>query len=98
VADPEQGIGELPLLPEAERHQLLVEWNDTAAASSDCGIDQLFEVQAARTPAAVAVVCGDRQLTYSELNARANQVAHQLIALGWGRTCWSAFAWSAPST
>ena len=85
VADPEQRIGELPLLTEAERHQLLVEWNDTAADyPRDRCIHELFEAQVARTPEAVAVVFEDRQLTYGELNARANQLAHHLIALGVG--------------
>ena len=85
VADPGQRIGELPLLSAAERHQLLVEWNDTAAdyPRNRC-IHELFEAQAARTPEAVAVVFEDRQLTYAELNARANQLAHHLIGLGVG--------------
>ena len=85
VDNPEQRIGELPLLTEAERHQLLVEWNDTAADyPRDRCIHQLFEAQVARTPEAVAVVFEDQQLTYAELNARANQLAHHLIALGVG--------------
>ena len=85
VANPEQCIGRLPLLSEAECHQLLVEWNDTAADyPRDRCIHQLFEEQAARTPEAVAVVFEDRQLTYGELNARANQLAHHLISLGVG--------------
>ncbi len=82
---PTRRIGELPLLTEAERHQLLVAWNDTATDyPKDRCIHQLFETQARRTPDAVAVVCDDRQLTYAELNARANQLAHQLTALGVG--------------
>ena len=85
VADPARRIGELPLLTEAERHQLLVAWNETAADYPRAGcIHQLFEAQVARTPDAVAVMCDDRQLTYAALNARANQVAHHLQALGVG--------------
>jgi len=85
VADPEQPVGKVPLLTDAERHQLLVEWNDTATDyPRDRCIQQLFEAQAARTPEAVAVVCEDRALSYAELNARANQLAHHLISLGVG--------------
>ncbi len=85
VADPEQRVGELPLLTESERHQLLVEWNDTAADyPRDRCLHQLFEAQAARTPKAVAVMFENQQLTYAELNARANQLARHLIALGVG--------------
>jgi amino acid adenylation domain-containing protein len=79
VADPGQRIGMLPLLTEAERHQLLVEWNDTQAdCPQDSCIHQLFEAQVERTPDAVAVVFEDQQLTYRQLNARANQLAHYL--------------------
>ncbi|MGZ8267404.1 MAG: amino acid adenylation domain-containing protein, partial [Burkholderiales bacterium] len=82
VADPQQRIGALPLLSAAERYQLLVEWNDTAADRRDGCVHELFEDQAARSPDAVAVVFEERQLTYAELNARANRVAHHLIDLG----------------
>jgi amino acid adenylation domain-containing protein len=86
VADPQQRIAQLPLLSAAERHQLLVEWNDTAADyPKDRCIHELFEAQAARTPEAVAVVFEGRQLTYGELNARANQLAHYCIEIGVGR-------------
>ena len=85
VANPEQRIDELPLLTAPERHQLLVQWNDTATDyPKDRCIHQLFEDQATRTPNAVAVVCEDQQLTYAHLNARANQLAHHLLALGVG--------------
>src|SRR5204863_5751349 len=61
------------------------EWNDTATDyPRDRCIHELFEEQVARTPDAVAVVFEDQQLTYGELNARANQLAHHLIALGVG--------------
>jgi amino acid adenylation domain-containing protein/thioester reductase-like protein len=83
VANPEQRISDLPLLREAERHQLLVEWNDTQTDYSlDACIHQLFEAQVEQTPDAVAVVFEQEQLTYRELNCRANQLAHHLKTLG----------------
>jgi len=83
--DPERPIGTLPLLPQAERRQLLVAWNDTGADyPQDRCLHQLFEGQAARTPEAVAVVFEGEQLTYGELNRRANQLAHHLQSLGVG--------------
>ncbi len=73
----------MPLLTAAERHQLLVEWNDTKAEyPSDKCVHQLFEAQVERSPDAVAVVFEDQQLTYRELNAKANQLAHYLQKLG----------------
>ncbi|MEH2192673.1 MAG: amino acid adenylation domain-containing protein [Nostoc sp.] len=85
VANPKARISELPLLSAAERHQLLVEWNDTQTDySSDKCIHQLFEEQVERTPDAVAVVFENQQLTYGELNCRANQLAHYLRSLGVG--------------
>ena len=82
VANPQERIAELPLLTIAERHQLLVEWNNTQVNySSDKCIHQLFEEQVERTPDAVAVVFQDQQLTYQELNCRANQLAYHLRAL-----------------
>jgi amino acid adenylation domain-containing protein len=85
VADPEQRIGELPLLDAAERRQLLVEWNNTEADyPRDRCIHELFEAQSARTPDAVAVVFEERQLTYAELNARASELAQHLMILGVG--------------
>ena len=85
VADADQRIGELPLLTASERHQLLVEWNDTATDyPQDRCIHQLFEEQAARTPDAVAVVFEDERLSYGELDARANRLAHHLRGCGVG--------------
>lgn len=85
VADPTSRVSELPMLSSAERTQLLVDWNATAM---DCPATQtiqaLFEVQMERTPEAVAVVYEDQQLTYRELNARANQLARYLCAAGVG--------------
>ncbi|MBE9228019.1 non-ribosomal peptide synthase/polyketide synthase [Phormidium sp. LEGE 05292] len=83
VANPKARIAELPLLTPAERHQLLVEWNNTEVDySSDKCVHQLFEEQVKRTPDAVAVVFENQQLTYQQLNTRANQLAHHLRSLG----------------
>ncbi|HEX2740525.1 MAG TPA: amino acid adenylation domain-containing protein [Rubrobacter sp.] len=85
VEDPDRHLSELPLLTEAERHQLLFEWNETATEYPwDRCVHELFEEQAGRTPDAVAVVFEEEQLTYRELNRRANQLAHHLRALGVG--------------
>ena len=62
--------------------QVLVEWNDTAAPYPPECIHQLFERQAAQTPDAVAVACEDKQLTYAELNQKANQLARYLRSSG----------------
>jgi len=83
VANPEQRVAELPLLTTTEQYQLLVEWNHTQVEYPlDQSIYQLFEAQVERTPDAIAVVFADQQLTYQELNARANKLAHYLQALG----------------
>ena len=85
ASDPEQRIDELPLLTGIERHQLLVEWNDTAADyPTDALLHRLFEAQAARTPDAVAVMFEDQRLSYHELDARANQLARHLQRRGVG--------------
>jgi len=85
VADPTQPISRLPLLTAAEHEQLLGQGNATAAAyARDKCIHQLFEAQVRRTPEATAVVFEAQRLTYAELNARANQLAHQLRELGVG--------------
>ncbi len=83
VADPEQSIDQLPLLTEDERHQILVQWNDarTDYRREKC-VHELFEEQVERAPNAAAVICGNEQLTYRELNARANRLAHHLSSLG----------------
>jgi non-ribosomal peptide synthetase component F/acyl carrier protein len=86
VADPSRPVGELDLIAPAERRQLLVEWNETATRyPEDRCFHGLFEDQAARTPTAVAAACGGRSLTYAELNARANRLAHRLRQEGVGR-------------
>lgn len=80
---PEMRLTELPLLTQAERQKILIDWNDTNAdyQQNKC-IHQLFEEQAENTPDAIAVVFEDSSLSYNELNRRANQVAHHLLALG----------------
>jgi amino acid adenylation domain-containing protein len=85
VANPQQPISELPLLTERERHQLLFEWNNTTKEyPQDKCIHQLFEEQVQKTPLSVAVVFENQQLTYQQLNQRANQLAHHLQTLGVG--------------
>jgi amino acid adenylation domain-containing protein len=85
VANADQLVSQLPLLSAEEQHQLLVEWNDTRTDyPKDLCIHQLFEAQVERTPDATAVVFEGERLTYRELNARANQLAHYLRRLGVG--------------
>jgi amino acid adenylation domain-containing protein/thioester reductase-like protein len=85
TAHPDQSISAFPLLTEEERHQLLVEWNETEMDyPRDKSIHHLFEAQAGRTPDEVAVICDGEQLTYGELNRRANQLGHYLQGLGIG--------------
>jgi amino acid adenylation domain-containing protein len=80
---PETPIRTLDILPAEERHRLLVEWNDTASPyPADQCVHQLFEAQAALTPKAIAVVQEGEELSYADLNARANQLARYLRALG----------------
>src|ERR1051325_7565776 len=86
VTAPEKQVWELSLLSEAESAQLLTEWNDTAREyPAEAGLAELFEQQVERTPEAVAVVYGDDQCSYAELNQRANQLGHYLQSLGVGR-------------
>lgn len=85
ATDPWQCLGELPMLTADERHQMLVEWNNTQADfPQQLCIHQLFEAQVERTPDAIAVVFEDEQLTYRQLNQRANRLAHHLQHLGVG--------------
>ncbi|MGL4961247.1 MAG: AMP-binding protein, partial [Inquilinus sp.] len=84
VADPGQRIGSIELLEPEERQRLLVEWNDTARPVPESTLPALFEAQAARTPDAAALVFEEEALSYADLNARANRLAHRLIALGAG--------------
>jgi amino acid adenylation domain-containing protein len=83
VDRPEQPLGRLPLLSTVEQQQLLIDWNQTQTpCPTDVCIHQLFEQQVARTPESIAVACELQQLTYRELNDRANQLAHYLLRQG----------------
>ena len=85
LAYPDQHILDLPMLIEAEQRQILVEWNDTQNDYPEHAcIHKLFEMQVLRTPETIAAAFEDQQLTYWELNRRANQVAHALQAAGIG--------------
>src|SRR5215470_5272126 len=85
VTNPDRRLCNLPLLTEREKHQILVEWNNRATVyPNDACIHELFEEQVKKSPDAIAVVLEDQQLTYRELNRRANQLAHYLRKLGVG--------------
>src|SRR5262249_15170511 len=85
VAYDQQSIDRLPLLDEAERHQLLAQWNDTQwPYPQDRCIHELFEEQVEKSPESVALAYEEQSLTYGELNARANRLAHHLRELGVG--------------
>src|SRR6185369_7726572 len=85
VTAPEQRLSEIEMLTADERQQMVVEWNDTSVEypAEQC-IHQLFEQQVERTPEAVALVFEAEQVSYRELNERANQLAHYLRQLGVG--------------
>jgi amino acid adenylation domain-containing protein/non-ribosomal peptide synthase protein (TIGR01720 family) len=82
--DPGQPIAALPWMPAAERQRVLVEWNDTALEVPGEMFHEVFQAQAARTPDAAALVFRDTVLRFTELNRRANRLAHHLIGLGVG--------------
>ncbi len=83
VADPAQSLERLPMLPPGERQLLLHDWNDTVQPfPHDRCVHQLFEEQVARAPEAIALVFEDRELSYAELNRRANQLGHYLRQYG----------------
>ena len=85
AADPARRLSSLPLLRQAERNQVLTEWNNTLIGYRyDLCIHQLYEAQAARTPEATALVFEERQISYGELNRLANGLAWRLRALGVG--------------
>jgi len=85
VERPESEIGELRILSNESRRRLLYQFNETTVDYSlDQHLDQLFEEQVERTPDNPAVIFGEQQLTYAELNARANQLAHYLRRIGIG--------------
>src|SRR5207237_5920529 len=84
AADPTLPLGRIDILSGQERHQVLEAWNDTALDVPAATFPELFEAQVARTPDATALVFGDTALSFAELNARANRLAHHLIARGAG--------------
>ncbi|MZG19952.1 amino acid adenylation domain-containing protein, partial [Streptomyces sp. SID5914] len=84
--DPGRRIGETEILGRDERRRMLVEWNETAVQHADrTPVHVLFEERAAAEPEALAVVSGEERLSYGELNARANRLAHRLLGRGVGR-------------
>jgi amino acid adenylation domain-containing protein len=84
LENPAARVRELALLTAGEEQELLQRWNQTAADYPALCLQQWFEAQAARTPSALAVRCGDAALSYGELNAQANQLAHALRKAGVG--------------
>ncbi|EEH23913.1 non-ribosomal peptide synthase [Burkholderia pseudomallei Pakistan 9] len=85
ATDADPVVTGLPLLGEAERAQVLHGWNETGRAyARDACLHQLFEAQVSRTPEAAAVICGDETLSYTDLDARANRLAHYLRGQGVG--------------
>ncbi|MBZ4336727.1 condensation domain-containing protein, partial [Corallococcus sp. AS-1-12] len=82
---PDTRLGDLPLLTDAERQQLLVDWNPAGTETQrESSIPAMVEAQVRRTPDAFAVITPERRLTYRELDAKANQLAHRLRGLGVG--------------
>jgi len=86
AADPDRHLSRLPLLARQERQQILVEWNGGKSKSEDpvIPIHQLFAQRVQAAPGRVALVCGDQRMTYGELDAKAERVASQLVALDIG--------------
>ena len=85
IDDPQRAVGELPMLDAGERELILQQWNATAAEYPlQRGVHQLFEEQAERHPDVPALAFGEQRLSYAELNARANRLAHALIERGVG--------------
>ncbi|PPB79944.1 non-ribosomal peptide synthetase, partial [Mycetohabitans endofungorum] len=82
VADPAQPIHSIALLGVAEQEQLLLAWNDTVQALPAATLPALFEAQVAQTPDAIALIFEEQRISYAELNAQANRLAHQLIEQG----------------
>jgi len=85
VEHPEQQLSSLPLLSATQQQELLVEWNNTRVnySQNQC-VHQLFEAQVERTPNNIAIAFVEQQITYSHLNAQANQLAHYLQKMGVG--------------
>ena len=81
ASNPKQSIAQLPLLSRAQKEQILA-WNRIQPQPVDHTVDQLFALQAAKTPQNIAVTFEKNSLTYHDLNTRANRLAHYLIKLG----------------
>src|SRR5262249_29346498 len=83
--DPKKAVRAIDIMPEAERRQVVEEWNATEVDyPREKLIHELFEEQAEHSPDAVAVVYEEHSLTYGELNGRANRLAHHLREMGIG--------------
>ncbi|HVQ32095.1 MAG TPA: amino acid adenylation domain-containing protein, partial [Vicinamibacteria bacterium] len=82
VEDPRRRVSSLPLLTPSERQQALLAWNDTDAPYPQACVQELIGAQAARTPTRTAVVCGDRTLSYGDLERRSTQLARRLVRQG----------------
>jgi amino acid adenylation domain-containing protein len=82
ASDPERRLRDIPLVTEAERRQLLIEWNQTGASYATACVHQSVEQWAADTPATPAVSCRHERLTYADLNDRGNRLAHCLRRRG----------------
>jgi amino acid adenylation domain-containing protein len=83
ISEPNLPVYGLEMLEEAEKRQILLEWNSTERAhAAQDALHTAFEEQAARTPEAQAVICGSESMSYQELNERANQLAHYLMKVG----------------
>ena len=99
VADPAALVGEVEMLSAAELRELSVEGGGSEAGVADAAtLHGLVAERARECPGAVAVVFGERSLTYEELNVRANRLAYHLKGLGWARPRWSRSAWNAAPT
>jgi amino acid adenylation domain-containing protein len=85
LADPERPIAQLPLMPESERETIAARNNTDRDFPSEATLHELFEAQATRTPEAIAATFGEKQITFAQLNTRANQLAHRLHSLGVAR-------------
>ncbi|WP_416987052.1 amino acid adenylation domain-containing protein, partial [Streptomyces sp. T028] len=84
AADAQVRVSRVPVLSDAERHQVVVDWNDTAVPLTDTTWPTLFAQRVTDDPGAVAVICGDEQVTYAELDERASRLAQVLTGLGVG--------------
>ena len=90
IANPNGSVRALPMLTEAERHEILVGCNPLRAASVDKCVHELFEEQVARTPEAPAISFANQTMTYRELNDRANALGRRLRLAGVGPRGWPA--------